>query len=326
MLRISFTICKVLRINSLLIILFAACNSQKKEPLRLGLNIWSGYSVALIAEEKGYFKNEGLPVTLKIERNQVDLHKLLNSQELDALFLTYANAIKLNSEGFDLKIVYIIDRSKSADAIIGRSSIRSLKDLQNHSIGFETVGSFSHFFVLKILKKNNIDPTKVKLKNIPAMDLLTSLEKGLVDAGHSWEPVLSLAHKKGYRTLATAEDVPGAILDVLAVRKSYEEKYPRKVLSLVRALAKAQTDLRSDPKNFNELISSRLRMNEDSFRRGMGGIYLYSLEENRNIFSKDILFDLGSENIKLLRDNNFLSRKVILGNILEKKYVFEIGK
>jgi NitT/TauT family transport system substrate-binding protein len=74
-------------------------------------------------------------VNLTLIQDYTDAIKDYVNGEHDGMFIVYSDALIQNSEGIDTKVVYNIDTSADADAIIG--SVDNLTDVKGKKVGVE---------------------------------------------------------------------------------------------------------------------------------------------------------------------------------------------
>ncbi|HHT9113446.1 MAG: ABC transporter substrate-binding protein [Planctomycetes bacterium] len=268
---------------SVLLILFISTGCTKierKGPIKISINLWSGYAYAFIAQEKGIFSKNNVEVELIFKNLISESAKLFKDCGVDGFFDVFTDVVVINSEGIPTKVVYITDYSSSGDVIIGRPELNSISDLKGKRLCFEGVNSFSHLFVLRALKKAGIDETEVQFENLPAMEVLNALESGKIDAGHTWEPIKTQAIKKGYKVLITAGDIPGVIIDVLAFHEKIVEERPDDIQGIVKSLIEARDFIFSNRKEAIEIMARAEGMATEEMESGINGVHLLDLDEN----------------------------------------------
>ena len=142
-----------------------------------------------IAQEKGYFKKNNVDVNLTLLQNYGDVVKNYTNGDFDGIFSVYSDVIVHNSMGIDTKVVYNVDSSSYADAIVGKGN--NLSDVKNKKIGVEGINTFSHFFVLKSLEKAGLTEGDVQFVDVPVQNISEQLQKGHIFAGHVYTPFIS---------------------------------------------------------------------------------------------------------------------------------------
>ncbi|MBF0158576.1 MAG: ABC transporter substrate-binding protein [Magnetococcales bacterium] len=260
---------------------------RERPPLRIALGQWAGYAHAFVAQEKGLFAKHGVEVQLTLnQEHSSEFLNLYRRGQVDGLFLVLSDAVMLWSTGSPTRVVYIADYSQSGDVIVGRPELASLADLKNRTVAFEEVNSFSHIFVLQALERYGIDESQVLMKVSPSDQVVADLDQGLIDAGHTWQPATSQALAKGYKVLASARDVPGLIVDVLAFDPEIVATRPDDVRAVVRALLEASDFVAAHRAEAVTLMAKAMGMSEAEMASGLDEIWQPGLQGNREALAQ----------------------------------------
>ncbi|MCH8915938.1 MAG: ABC transporter substrate-binding protein [Thaumarchaeota archaeon] len=297
--------------------------SQKE--VNLIMNVWPGYAHAIIADERGFFEDNGVQVNLKVVKEYPDMINLFLDGGYDGFFGVYSDVILLNSKGTPLKVVYIADYSSGGDVVVSEPDIATVADLKGKTIGIEELNSFSHVFLLDLLKRNGLTESDVTMVEIPAHQVLDALDSGIIDAGHTWEPTQSEALAKGYKLLATSADTPGIITDVLAFKKSVVEERSEDVRKVVASLEKARIFVETDRNAAFAIMSERLEVSPGELKDGLEGVNQLDLEGNKAAFtpSKEIISLYGSGEFisSIFEKNGIITEPVDIEEILAPEIV-----
>ncbi|NQU83613.1 MAG: ABC transporter substrate-binding protein [Parcubacteria group bacterium] len=274
---------------------------NKKEvaggPIKIAINLWPGYAHAFIAQEKGFFKKNGVDVELVFVEEYSDSQKLFLNGEVDGIFEVFADSIFHDAEGIPISVVYISDFSDTADVIVGRPEINGLAELKGKTIGIEGINSFSHMLAFQSLLAVGVEEKDMLFKVVPAHKVLSSLEAGEIVAGHTWEPTKSEALKKGYKVLSKAGDLPGLITDVLAFDSSIVKNRPNEIQAIIKSLLEARDFVFSNNEEAIRIMSKAEGIGEDEMRLGISGLKLLNLDENISAMVDGIdesLFQVGN--------------------------------
>ena len=302
-------------------------NSQD-EPLKIAINVWPGYSHAFIAQEMGLFEKNNVEVELILKEEYSEAQQVYIDGDSDGIFEVFSDSIFHNFNDVETKIVYVADYSVSGDVIIGTGN--SLSEMKGKKIGVEGFNSFSHIFVLKALENVGLLESDVEFANVPAHDVLRSLEAGEIDAGHTWEPTKSKAIDKNYKILAEAGDVPGIITDVLSFNVKVMEQRPDDIQAVVKSLLEAHDFIVQNREEAIRIMSTATDMNPDEMDEGVNGVYHLSLEDNLNAMK------MSSEPTSLYNNGEFIAefyweRGQIneipdFDEIIEQKFVIQLQK
>ncbi len=308
---------------------FFQAEEARKEPLKISINVWPGYAHAFIAQEKGYFEKNNVSVELLLKDNISASTELYRNGDADGLYNVFPDILMLNAEGIATKVVYIADYSDTGDEIIGKPEFDSLTDLAHKKVSFEGVNSFSHIFVLRAMLKAGVDENDIQLANIPAMDVLTALEEGKIEAGHTWEPITSQATEKGYKILAKAGDVPGIIIDLLAFHEKIIRERPDDVRAIVQSMLEAKDFLDSNRDEALAIMAKSLGMSLSELKEGIDGVNHLNLQENVDAMQRSTeeksMYNSGEFIMDFLAKRGQLSTKMNLDDIIEARFVNELS-
>src|SRR6478736_6753737 len=108
-----------------------AARAADLKPYRVGYNAWIGSIAFFVAQEKGFFKEEGLDVQTKSFSAPGDGLAPLIAGSLDA-HLTTADSVLtvIDKAPGQLKVVYLTDTSAGADAILAKKEIADVKAMK----------------------------------------------------------------------------------------------------------------------------------------------------------------------------------------------------
>ena len=104
----------------------AVQNNQLK-PLRVGMNRWPGFDVALYAEEAGIFEKRGLEVELVQFDNAQDGARAMLRGALDAAFVPMWDVMQVDPGNDKPVFVMVTNISHGSDGIVTKSGIKSVK-------------------------------------------------------------------------------------------------------------------------------------------------------------------------------------------------------
>lgn len=274
---------------SLVFTTIATANAITEEPIKLGLNVWVTNFLPFIAQEKGFFEKNNVNVQLTLVPDYLQMIDGYYSGQFDGIMGVYADVIFQHSQGIDSKVVFAVDYSDTADAVVGKQNgnnttvnfiNNSLAEVQGKKIGVQGINSFSHLFILKALEKAGLTEGDVEFVDLPAQNVTRALEKGEIIAGHTYEPYTSEALKKGYKVLLTAGSIPGIINTVLAFRSNVVEERPQDIQAIVKSLVEAENYYASNKADALKIMSLKSGIGENDIVAGFDGIRILSLSDN----------------------------------------------
>jgi sulfonate transport system substrate-binding protein len=204
------------------------------------------------AVEKGFFKEEGLEVSLvKCDwKNYKDVLALGGYDVTHHLIMYFLKPIE---QGLDVKFTGGIHRGCLRVQAPLKGNIRTVRDLRGKRIGVPGMGTPPFIFANRVLGANGIDPSKeITWLVYPAGELGLAIDKGDVDAVADSEPIGSMLVAQGkVRNIADqAVDMPYAdeyCCGVL-VNGKFLARNPRASAAATRALLKAAKWVDANPK------------------------------------------------------------------------------
>lgn len=116
-------------------LLLLSCGPAPEPLLRIGTNTWPGYEPLYLARSLGYY--EGSPITLVELTSASEVIHALRSGTLEGAALTLDEVLTLLDDGFDLKVVLVMDFSNGGDVLLAKPGIDSTADLRGKRIAVE---------------------------------------------------------------------------------------------------------------------------------------------------------------------------------------------
>jgi NitT/TauT family transport system substrate-binding protein len=317
----------ILSLNSLSL---AYGQTEYKKPLKLALTVWIPNFLAYVAQEKGYFEKNNVDMNITLFQDYGNAVKAFANGEYDGIFLVYSDVIILNSEGVDSSVVYNLDSSYSADAIVGNGN--SLLDVKGKKIGVEGINSFSHFFVLKSLEKIGLSEGDVEFVNVSAQNISKALDNGEIYAGHTYEPFVSNALNQGYKILFTGADNPGIITNVLAFHTELLDQKPEEIKNIVKSLNDAKQDFEINKEKDIQIMAAESGLTKNEVIGGITSPKLFDINYNVKFsMNKESnqtvsLYKTGSDIAQFYAERGVISDYPQIDRIIFPQFVNELQK
>jgi NitT/TauT family transport system substrate-binding protein len=216
--------------------------SELPRALRLALNPWPGYSFAYLAEEKGFFEEEGISVQIIELGSLADSRRIFEQRQADITCCTLVEVLLMNDSNHadPVRIVSAVDYSNGSDMLLGRCEVESLDSLAGCRIGVEpeSVDGLSVFLALTSVGLTLDDVTLVPLAQ---SEMVEAMRTGRVDAVQTYPPTSDwVQQQEGVHRLWDSSQTPATILDVMAARESLLLERSEEVRAFVRAYDRAQ--------------------------------------------------------------------------------------
>jgi NitT/TauT family transport system substrate-binding protein len=203
------------------------------------------------AVEKGFFKEEGIDVSL-VKCEWANYKDVLALGGFDVTHHLVMYFLKPVEQGLDVKFTGGIHRGCLRVQAAANGKIRSVEDLRGKRIGVPGMGTPPFIFANRVLGAHGIDPAKeITWLVFPAGELGLALQKGEVDAVADSEPIgsLLLADGKVRNVADQAADAPyvDEYCCAVLVNGKFLSKNPKAAAAATRALLKAAKWVEANP-------------------------------------------------------------------------------
>lgn len=296
--------------------------------IKIGLNPWLGYGQWFVAQKKDLYKANGLgKVELVNFTTDADLNAALASGQIQAGNIATHTAMAFAAAGLPIKIIFLMDVSMTADAMLSDGSISSVAELKGKQVAFEE-GTTSDILLNFALSKAGLKITDVQKVPMPAADAGTALIAGKVPVAVTYEPYISLAKTQNakIKMIASAGEDPGLISDVFVVRQDFLDSKPGQVLALVKTWEAALKDYRADTKGGRAIISEAVGAKPEELATAFDGVTYYSIAENKTQLSGDFLKRVAPDVMAAATKAGILTKAVDFASLIDGRFVDAAAK
>jgi NitT/TauT family transport system substrate-binding protein len=255
--------------------------------LTVGHSTWVGYGPFYIAQEKGFFAEEGVNVEFVLMEDTAIKIGAMFAGQIDIAASTSDEFPIYLQPGTSVRYFMAVDYSNGGDGIVATKDIAGVADLRGKSVAFEQ-GTISQFFLNVLLKQHGLTQDDITAVNMSGADAGTAFVAGQVDAAVTWEPALSLgANSANGHLIASSAELPGVIVDVLAVTSETATAKADDLRAFARAWYKALDYLETNPDESYAIMAKGVGgwiENPADFQAAAGGIQYLDLAGNTALF------------------------------------------
>ena len=133
------------------------------------------------------------------------------------------------------------------------------------------------------------------------------------------------AEKGGGRVTLTTADLPEYIIDVLLARNEVLEVRKKDYSNIIRAWYKAQKFVKENPEEAYRIMSTKENITPKEFKSFYESFEMFSLEDNKKIFSSEKFKEKLMEMDKFLFENDLISDRVEIEKIYTDEILIDIG-
>src|SRR5437762_13402271 len=209
-----------------LLLALSGCMREPETALRIGTNVWIGSEPLYLARELG--RLDPGSVQLVEYPSASEVMRAFRNQAIDGMVISLDELFGLAAEGLQPRIVLVVDVSNGADVVVGRSGMRSVRDLKGKSVAVES-SALGAFMLSRALALSGMQASDVNVVHMESNEQPEAFEKGLVDGAVTFDPYRAQFLRAGGTTLFDSTQIPGEIVDLVAVRATVLEKHPRAV-------------------------------------------------------------------------------------------------
>jgi NitT/TauT family transport system substrate-binding protein len=260
-----------------LLLSLPACVREQQSALRIGTNVWVGCEPLYLARELGYLSPKAVQLVEYPSASEV--LRAYRNQAIDGMVISLDELFALASEGPPPRVVLVVDVSHGADAIVGRAGMQGMKDLKGKRVAVEG-GALGAFVLSRALALNGMNAGDVKVVHLESNEQPGAFEKGQVDAAVTFDPYRDQLLRAGAKSLFDSTQIPGEIVDLIAVRAGALTQQSSQVRALLTGWFLANDYVKKNPKDAARRMGIRQQTTGEQFLHTLQGLHIPSREEN----------------------------------------------
>ena len=328
---------KILCIISLLMLvvaLVAGCGSSSnsgssngsKEPMKLtmGITPWPTNMFVYVAQEKGFFKQNGIDVTIKEFGATTEDSNAFMAGNLDMITSPSPDVIAPASKGGDFKVIMMTDKSLGSDGLVVKPDIKTIQDLKGKTVAVQQY-SVDHMYLLMLLDKAGMKPTDVKIVDMNTSDAGNAFIAGKVDAACIWEPFLSKAVAGGGKLLYTTKEDPDLITDSILASGKMVKNNPQTLIAFLKSWNQAVEYWKSNRADAEAIMAKHMNVSPKEMHDMMDQLQITTAADSVKSFTKaDTPAYWGytqNKIAKFLKDMNVIQKDVNADDLIDAQFV-----
>ncbi len=249
-----------------------------QERITLGLTTRNGTTSLpfVIAEEKGFFKGEGVNALVVVMQNAVVVNGVV-ARNVD-YGGTFSNFIGAALSGLPVRIV-MSAMDGSDHYLVTAPKIKRAEDLKGKKFGISSFGGTPHSEAIMILRRYGLNPYRdvTFLQIGGSSSRYAALESGAVDAVMLVPPFNNFAKKRGFNQLLSFNDILNIPLGGLAVHTQRIKEKPDEIVKMIKAVLRATDYIRTRKNDILPFLESKWGIKESDIRESiyqeMVGLY-----------------------------------------------------
>lgn len=231
----------------------AATAAVATTTIRLGYVPVLIYSPLFVAQERGYFKAEGLDVQLTPIQGGSEAVVQLAAGNFDAAVGGVgAGVLNAAAQGVKFTIVAPMHSEKPPIAtplVISAkraSEITSVADLKGKKVAINATGAATEYWLDQALRKNGLTLQDVQVTTVAFRDVPAALESGSLDGAMLGEPLATINVEKGVVKVLANDFIDGFTATYLYMGEPLLSSKPAAAKGFMRAYLRACRDLQGN--------------------------------------------------------------------------------
>jgi NitT/TauT family transport system substrate-binding protein len=241
-----------------------------QDRVTLGLTTRNGTTSLpfVIAEEKGFFKGEGVNAIVVIMQNAVVVNGVV-ARNVD-YGGTFSNFIGAALSGLPVRIV-MSAMDGSDHYLVTGPAIKRVEDLRGKKFGISSFGGTPHSEAVMILRKHGMNPEKdvIFLQIGGSSSRYAALESGAVDAVMLVPPFNNFARKRGFNQLLSFNEIMNIPLGGLAVHTQKIKEKPDEIVKMIKAVLRATEYIRARKPDILSFLEIKWGIKEPDIRESI---------------------------------------------------------
>jgi NitT/TauT family transport system substrate-binding protein len=260
------------------------CQGQAAEPLRIGAQVFPGYEFLFLARSLGSLPPER--VRLVDSPSATASIRALGTGAIDGACLTLDEVMTARDRGIALTVVAVLDVSMGADAVLAHPDVGGLPGLRGRTLGVEQ-SAVGAIMLDALLMRAGLRVGDVEVRHVSSDAHLAEFMARHLDAVVTFDPVRSQLMMAGADLVYSSADIPGRIIDVIALRSVVLDERAAEVRALVDGHFGALEAYRRSPRAHHATMADRLHVDPEKVDDVYKGLELPDRARNRAWFAND---------------------------------------
>ncbi|HWP96084.1 MAG TPA: aliphatic sulfonate ABC transporter substrate-binding protein [Syntrophomonadaceae bacterium] len=291
--------------------------------IRIGTQVGPHYAPLFVVKEKKWLEDEFSKIGVTVKwvpfAAGPPMNEALAAGQLDLGFMGDSPAIIAKSAGQDNSIIAIASRAPQGLAVVlsKKSPLNTVQDLKGKKVGV-VVGSYGHHLLALVLQKNGLSLSDVQVINLPHTDIPTALDKGDIDAGVIWEPLITqLQDKDAIRILADGTGLKKGEI-VLVARNAFAETNPQLIDIFLKTYLRGYDFVKQNSQESASLITPDVKLDASQLARVM------SKFDYNPVIQDDDITELKATT-QFMKDNSLIKTPVDIDHFIDRSYEKQAG-
>ena len=270
-----------------------SCSKSPLPELRIGINAWPGYEYLTLANQLGYYADQGLAVKLIPFQTLADGRRAFEKGHIDIMAGTLMEFYTAREISSINPVVFLVaDFSNGGDMLLAHKNIPDVASLKGKKIGLEA-GSVDVLTAADALASANLSFNDVILVPLPQPNNIKALLAGDIDAAQTYPPFATkaLANPNIIRLFDTSQ-TPGNIIDLIFARGSILDERKQDLAKVANAFERAIQYQNNHYEDAIARMAKREGLTAEEFIDAQSGLQVINRHEQALYLQKGKLLEL----------------------------------
>jgi NitT/TauT family transport system substrate-binding protein len=244
--------------------------------LKCAYPFWPGFAPVYLAQQLGYFKEEGLEVSEVFDDDRSNVLPALERGDIGCDMRTVGeHQGRPRTPETQGRIIGTIDISLGGDGVLVEGSIKSFADLKGKVFAAEP-NVPARLIAQMGLKKVGLTFTDLTIKDIASADAIAIFADPQVAGVAVYEPTLTQAlktsNKPGAYIIASSKDYPGLITDVIVARTDDLKANPERYRKFLRGIYRAIDYFKANHADAVKIMAPHFKLSPEEFEEVLANL------------------------------------------------------
>ena len=262
--------------------------SRQRLPLAVAITNWPGYEYLYLAEQKQLGRAYGLELGVQQYSSLLDQRQAFERGDVPLMATTLPEAIAVCQEAPKRcpELILVLDQSLGADRVLARAPLARPQQLLGRRVGLERAVLAEYILLRSLGDRPVVLERAMRLRFDGPVALVEGLKAGDLDAIVTYHPYdASLINDPRIVEVFSSRQIPGEIVDVLAVDPAYARSHRRELKALVQTWWAARDFARRNPGESTALMAQRQQLEPAQFEASQNGLQYPMASQQRALLA-----------------------------------------
>lgn len=262
---------------------------RQPRKLTVAITTWPGYEYFYLAEQKQLALAEGLDLRVNQYTSLEDQRLAFVRGDVNVMATTLPEAIAVCQDVPSRcpQLILVLDQSLGGDRVMATTDLASSRDLVGRRVGLERT-VLAEYLLLRSLAGAPVAIEQFQLRFDGPVALVQQLKAGELDAIVTYSPHdIPLEQDDRFHELFSSRDIPGEVVDVLAVDPVFAQARARDLRDLVRTWWAVRDYARRNRTEAVAVMAQRQQISPADFSTSELGLQYPSAAEQLQLLAAD---------------------------------------